>query len=67
MARLSIENFTPELYEELKEHYNIAVEEERDQFVFHTSILLTSYAKYLLEFLTSRYEPNSSSTKTGAL
>lgn len=59
--------FTPELYEELKEHYNLAIEEERDEFVFHTTILLTSYAKYLLEFLKEKYESSNASTQSSAL
>lgn len=59
--------FTPELYKELKEHYNLAVEEERDEFVFHTTILLTSYAKYLLEFLRDKYEISNESTQGSAL
>ena len=55
-------DFTPELFNELKEHYNIAVEEQREQFVFHHAILLTSYAKYLIEYLKDKYESNNAST-----
>jgi hypothetical protein len=60
-------SFTKELYDELKQHYNLAVEEEREQFVFHHAILLTSYAKYLVEFLKDKYESIDESTQSGAL
>jgi len=67
MSDHKVMQFTPELYKELKEHYNVAVEEERNEFIFHTTILLTSYAKYLLEFLKEKYECDPASTQSSAL
>ena len=67
MSNYGVMQFTPELYKELKEHYNVAVEEERSEFIFHTTILLTSYAKYLLEFLKEKYECDPASTQSSAL
>lgn len=45
-----------EQYLSLKKKYAKAVGEGREQFTFEGRILLTSYAKYLLEFLTFRFE-----------
>jgi hypothetical protein len=38
----------------LKKAYNKAVKENKDTFVFEGQELLVSYAKYLIEYLTSR-------------
>ena len=35
----------------LKGYYNLAVEKGWEQFDFNGSILLTAYAKYLIEYL----------------
>jgi hypothetical protein len=43
--------FNLEKYQLLKLSYEKAVSEGRDQFVFESNILLTSYAKYLLQHL----------------
>lgn len=44
-------NFNLEKYKQLKLSYEKAVLENRDQFVFEKHILLTSYAKYLIQHL----------------
>lgn len=38
-------------YQELEKAYNKAKEENKEQFTFYSDTLLTSYAKYLLEYL----------------
>jgi hypothetical protein len=43
--------FNLENYQLLKLSYEKAVSENREQFVFENNILLTSYAKYLLQHL----------------
>lgn len=44
-------DFTPEKYTQLKLSYEKAVLEGREQFVFENILILTSYAKYLLQHL----------------
>jgi hypothetical protein len=41
---------------ELKGLYKKASEEQREQFVFKSKILLTSYAKYLVEYFESKFD-----------
>ena len=43
--------FDLEKYNSLKVSYEKAVSENKEQFTFENKILLTSYAKYLLEYL----------------
>ena len=43
--------FDLEKYKELKLSYEKAVLENREQFIFEKNIILTSYAKYLLQHL----------------
>jgi len=43
--------FNLEKYQLLKLSYEKAVSEGREQFVFESNLLLTSYAKYLLQHL----------------
>jgi hypothetical protein len=43
--------FDLEKYNSLKVSYEKAVSENKEQFTFESQILLTSYAKYLLEYL----------------
>lgn len=43
--------FNRQKYEQLKQLYNSAVSESKDQIVFEGHVLLTSYVKYLLEYL----------------
>jgi hypothetical protein len=49
--------FTPEKFKQLKKEYNIAVKEGKESFMFLGQYeLLTSYAKYLIEYLESKFE-----------
>lgn len=43
--------FDKEKYQELKEYYDMAKQQNKEQFVFYGEVLLVSYAKYLLEYL----------------
>ena len=43
--------FDKEKYKELEDCYNIAVKDNKEDFVFYGEVILTSYAKYLLEYL----------------
>ena len=47
--------FTPEKFAALRRAYQHAVETERESFEFEGHELLTSYAKYLLEYLSTRF------------
>jgi hypothetical protein len=47
--------FTPMLLERLKRDYALAVAAQRDTFMFDGHALLTEYAKYLIEYLESRF------------
>ena len=40
----------------LKKSYNKAVKDSKEMFMFNGSQLLTAYAKYLIEYLTTRKE-----------
>lgn len=55
MSTTSVE-FTKEDYSRLKEQYNKAVEDNREQFVFDGHVLLVTYAKYLIEYLGSKFD-----------
>ena len=48
--------WTKESYLELKRQYENAVSEGSEQFTFQGVELLTTFAKYLLEFLENRFE-----------
>jgi len=48
--------FDRELYLSLKDKYADAVREEREQFSLKGHIILTSYAKYLIQHLSSEFE-----------
>jgi len=52
-ATIKINNlsFTKDKLKSLKESYNKATSEKKDTFIFEGSILLTSYAKYMIEYL----------------
>jgi len=43
--------FDKNKYQELKHAYELAIEDNKEQFNFYGEILLVSYAKYLLEYL----------------
>jgi hypothetical protein len=45
-----------EAYEKLKKDYAYAVAEGFDSFIFMDREMLTSYAKYLVEYLTAYFE-----------
>lgn len=47
-----------EKYEKLKKKYEESVEKNEDIFIFEGNEVLTSYAKYLLEFLESKFDKN---------
>lgn len=49
-------NFTPEKLEELKKLYSNAVTTGSEIFIFDGSEILTTYAKYLIEYLTEIFE-----------
>lgn len=48
--------FDQRLFLSLKEGYAKAVKENREQFSLEGQILLTSYAKYLIEYLSPQFE-----------
>ena len=48
--------FSQEKLQHLKDAYAVAVTEGKDQFTFEGHELLTSYAKYLIEYLTLKLE-----------
>lgn len=45
---------TKETLAELTKLYNNAVADKKDQFLFQGQTVLTSYAKYMIEYLTTR-------------
>jgi len=50
-------NFTPDKFEQLKNEYNQAVQEGKTIFMFDGQHeLLVDYAKYLIEYLETRFE-----------
>lgn len=50
-----ITTFDPIELKKLKIAYNKAVEDNRDEFAFGDQMLLTSYAKYLIEYLELKF------------
>jgi hypothetical protein len=51
--------WTKEAYLELKRQYENAVSNGSEQFEFQGVELLTTFAKYLLEFLDKEFKPKS--------
>jgi hypothetical protein len=51
--------WTKEMYVELKGQYENAVSKGQEQFEFQGVELLTTFAKYLLEFLDNEFKPKS--------
>jgi hypothetical protein len=51
--------WTEEMYLQLKRQYENAVSEGLEQFTFQGVELLTTFAKYLLEFLDKEFKPKS--------
>lgn len=46
--------FDQETFKKLKQEYKKAVENQQEIFVFQGHELLTQYAKYIIEYLTSK-------------
>jgi len=51
-------NFTEKKYKELKQLYKIACDTGKDIFTFEDNELLTAYAKYLIQYLSEKFERN---------
>jgi hypothetical protein len=49
-------SFTPESFKNFKTDYNSAVENNHEMFVFDGNDFLTSYAKYVIEYLKTKFE-----------
>lgn len=56
--------FTPTLRDKLREAYAIAVADQRETFAFEGHVIVTSYAKYLLEYLDMRFPPSQHEGRT---
>ena len=48
-------SFDNEDFRRLKDEYEKALAQEKEQFVFDKQVLLVSYAKYLIEYLESKF------------
>ena len=46
-------SINPEIIKQLKKRYEEAIKNNEEQFIFDNQIVLTAYAKYLIEFLGS--------------
>lgn len=46
-------NYNPEKLERLRTAYSQAVSEKKDDFNFEDGVLVTGYAKYLIQYLDS--------------
>lgn len=46
--------FTREKVNKFKRAYNKAVKEKKESFIFNDREVLTSYAKYMIEYLNTR-------------
>ena len=51
-------NFTKDLYEKLKVKYNLVKDTGEESFTFEGELMLTAYAKYLLQYLEPQFEKN---------
>lgn len=49
--------FTPELRDELRREYHYARERGDTEFEFLGGLMLTDYAKYMLEYLDMQFSP----------
>ena len=49
-------NFDQNLYQELKKQYESSLKNNIEVFNFHGNDILTSYAKYLLQYLSTHFE-----------
>jgi|LauGreDrversion4_2_1035121.scaffolds.fasta_scaffold64245_2 hypothetical protein len=48
--------FTPETFENLRKSYQTALQNKREVFKFEGHDLLTDYAKYLIQYLTPKFQ-----------
>jgi dihydrofolate reductase len=49
-------SFSQEDFKNFKTEYNSAIENEKQMFVFGGNEFLTSYAKYVIEYLKTKFE-----------
>lgn len=49
-------NFDRNKLKDLKRHYNKAVKANKESFIFNGDEYLTSYAKYVIEYLESKFK-----------
>lgn len=56
MGEVMMVEFTPKKLKKLKKAYEKAVELEQSEFVFDGHTLVADYAKYLIEYLDSKFE-----------
>jgi len=49
-------SFTTESFKNFKTDYNSAVKNNQEMFVFDGNDFLTSYAKYVIEYLKTKFE-----------
>ena len=55
-------NFTYDKYERFEKAYNKALEDNKTDFFFEGHQFLTSYAKYLLEYLNNKQNDKNNRT-----
>lgn len=48
--------FTQKDYDALKAAYSQAVAKKQEEFLFYQHTMLTTYAKYLIEYLSSQFK-----------
>jgi hypothetical protein len=48
--------FTPQSFEKFIQNYTDAVSSKKDTFVFDGEIFVTNYAKYLIEYYTTKIQ-----------
>lgn len=49
-------SFNQESFKNFKKEYNSAVKNNQEMFVFDGNDFLTSYAKYVIEYLKTKFE-----------
>ena len=49
-------NINQQTYDQLKKSYKQAIKNNKDHFVFEGADILTSYAKYLIEYLSTKFK-----------
>jgi hypothetical protein len=48
--------FTPETFEKLKSSYQSALRNKEEVFTLEGHLILTEYAKYLIQYLTPKFQ-----------